>query len=156
MGKAAVELAKEWRTDRYLRRLEAQLAVATYVVFSVPSVNWPREDFGDERRMTLEEWKNVLSGQGLDIEHAEYYQEDDKDILIFSLNILRYGPIEISAFFIIPPVGLFVSVLNTGKTEERLDDRGLLFLMWISWKWTPHTIYGVRLFCLDAVKICDI
>jgi len=27
LGKAAVELAKEWRTDRYLRRLEAQLAV---------------------------------------------------------------------------------------------------------------------------------
>jgi ATP-dependent HslUV protease subunit HslV len=27
LGKAAVELAKEWRTDRYLRRLEAQLAI---------------------------------------------------------------------------------------------------------------------------------
>ncbi len=28
LARAAVELAKEWRTDRYLRRLEAQLAVA--------------------------------------------------------------------------------------------------------------------------------
>ena len=28
MRKAAVELAKEWRTDRYLRRLEAQLLIA--------------------------------------------------------------------------------------------------------------------------------
>lgn len=28
LPKAAVELAKEWRTDKYLRRLEAQLAVA--------------------------------------------------------------------------------------------------------------------------------
>ena len=27
LGKAAVELAKDWRTDRYLRRLDAQLAV---------------------------------------------------------------------------------------------------------------------------------
>ena len=27
MRKASVELAKEWRTDRYLRRLEAQLIV---------------------------------------------------------------------------------------------------------------------------------
>jgi ATP-dependent HslUV protease subunit HslV len=27
LQRAAVELAKEWRTDRYLRRLEAQLAV---------------------------------------------------------------------------------------------------------------------------------
>ena len=27
LSRAAVELAKEWRTDRYLRRLEAQLAV---------------------------------------------------------------------------------------------------------------------------------
>ena len=28
LSKAAVELAKEWRTDKYLRRLEALLAVA--------------------------------------------------------------------------------------------------------------------------------
>jgi len=28
LPRASVELAKEWRTDRYLRRLEAQLAVA--------------------------------------------------------------------------------------------------------------------------------
>ena len=28
LPRAAVELAKEWRTDKYLRRLEAQLAVA--------------------------------------------------------------------------------------------------------------------------------
>lgn len=28
MRRAAVELAKEWRTDRYLRRLEAQLLIA--------------------------------------------------------------------------------------------------------------------------------
>ncbi len=28
LSRAAVELAKEWRTDRYLRRLEAQLVVA--------------------------------------------------------------------------------------------------------------------------------
>lgn len=27
LGKAAIELAKEWRTDRFLRRLEAQLIV---------------------------------------------------------------------------------------------------------------------------------
>lgn len=36
LGKAAIELAKEWRTDRYLRRLEAQLLVmdreATYLI----------------------------------------------------------------------------------------------------------------------------
>ena len=29
MTRAAVELAKDWRTDRYLRRLEALLAVAS-------------------------------------------------------------------------------------------------------------------------------
>lgn len=28
LGRAAVELAKDWRTDRYLRRLEAMMAVA--------------------------------------------------------------------------------------------------------------------------------
>ncbi|MGE5797034.1 MAG: ATP-dependent protease subunit HslV [Ignavibacteria bacterium] len=29
VGRAAVELAKDWRTDKYLRRLEAMLAVVT-------------------------------------------------------------------------------------------------------------------------------
>ena len=45
LGRAAVELAKEWRTDRYLRRLEAMLVVgdahALYLLSGVGDVIQP-------------------------------------------------------------------------------------------------------------------
>jgi ATP-dependent HslUV protease subunit HslV len=48
LGKAAVELAKEWRTDRYLRRLEAQLAIMdkkqTFVISGTGDVIEPDDD----------------------------------------------------------------------------------------------------------------
>ena len=48
LGKAAVELAKEWRTDRYLRRLEAQLAVMdkkqTFVISGTGDVIEPDDE----------------------------------------------------------------------------------------------------------------
>jgi chaperonin cofactor prefoldin len=62
--------------------LEAQLAIAKCVILSVPSVNWRQEDFGDERRMTVEEWKKLLNDFELKIEHISYYQEGDLHIAI--------------------------------------------------------------------------
>ncbi len=66
--------------DALKKILEAQLAVAMYVIFSVPSVNWPQEDFGNERKMTVEEWEKLLKHFGLKIEHISYYQEGDLHI----------------------------------------------------------------------------
>jgi len=62
--------------------LEAQLAIAKYVILSVPSANWRQEDFGDERKMTVQEWKNLLNDFQLKIEHISYYQEGDLHIAI--------------------------------------------------------------------------
>ena len=62
--------------------LEAQLPIAKCVILSVPSVNWQQEDFGDERRMTVEEWKKLLNDFELKIEHISYYQEGDLHIAI--------------------------------------------------------------------------
>jgi ATP-dependent HslUV protease subunit HslV len=48
LEKAAVELAKDWRTDRYLRRLEAMLIVAdaqtTFVLTGAGDVLAPEHD----------------------------------------------------------------------------------------------------------------
>ena len=48
LGKAAIELAKEWRTDRFLRRLEAQLVVmdreTTYLISGTGDLIEPDDD----------------------------------------------------------------------------------------------------------------
>lgn len=62
--------------DTIRRFLEAQLHVARAVVFCVPSRFRPHRDFGNERKMTLEEWRTVLEGCGVRIEHLEYYPQD--------------------------------------------------------------------------------
>jgi len=56
--------------------LAAQLAVAPHVVFSVPSVHWPSRDFVNERKMSLEEWKTILSGVDAELLHLGAYQRD--------------------------------------------------------------------------------
>ena len=48
LGRAAIELAKEWRTDRFLRRLEAQLIVmdreTTYLISGAGDLIEPDDD----------------------------------------------------------------------------------------------------------------
>lgn len=66
--------------DALGKMLKAQLAVSKLVIFSVPSVNWPQEDFGNERKMTIEEWEKLLKDFGVKIEHISYYHKDDLHI----------------------------------------------------------------------------
>ena len=49
MRRAAVELAKEWRTDRYLRRLEAQLLIAEVGFAAADIRRWRRDRAGRRR-----------------------------------------------------------------------------------------------------------
>ncbi len=72
--------------DALKKILEAQLAVAKHVIFSVPSVNWPREDFGNERKMTVEEWEKLLKDFRLMVNHISYYQEGDLHIAVVVSN----------------------------------------------------------------------
>ncbi|HXG62365.1 MAG TPA: class I SAM-dependent methyltransferase [Planctomycetota bacterium] len=62
--------------DTIRKFLQAQLHVARFVVFSVPSFFWPHHDFGNERKMTLEEWRTILDDCGVRIDHLSYYQQD--------------------------------------------------------------------------------
>lgn len=56
--------------------LSKQLEVAKYVVFSVPSINYPKREFGNERKMTIEDWEIILKAGGFNIVRLEYYRED--------------------------------------------------------------------------------
>jgi hypothetical protein len=55
--------------------LARQLGVARHVVFSVPSVQWPRRDFLNERKMSLDEWKSVLAGMDAELVQLTSYQQ---------------------------------------------------------------------------------
>lgn len=57
------------------KMLSAQLHTAKYVLFSVPSENWPSRDFRDERKISKEEWKILLMNLGFHIDMIEYYRD---------------------------------------------------------------------------------
>jgi SAM-dependent methyltransferase len=49
-------------SDEDIRRLVGEcLRVARALVFKVPNANYPRQDFGDERLLTREQWERILS-----------------------------------------------------------------------------------------------
>ncbi|GAI49981.1 unnamed protein product, partial [marine sediment metagenome] len=51
--------------------LREQLRVARMVIFSVPTLWYPRRDFGNERLMEKEDWLRILAG--FKVEKAVYY-----------------------------------------------------------------------------------
>jgi hypothetical protein len=57
--------------------LEEQLSFAQKaVIFSVPSANYPQQDFGDERLLKLEEWETILSPFSKKITQLQYYERE--------------------------------------------------------------------------------
>jgi 2-polyprenyl-3-methyl-5-hydroxy-6-metoxy-1,4-benzoquinol methylase len=76
--------------DDLEKLIKAQLTVARHVIFSVPSVNWPHKEFGNERKMTLEEWERLLREFGVKIEHISYYQKGDLHIAAVISSDSRY------------------------------------------------------------------
>lgn len=56
--------------DAIVELVRAQLAVAETVVFSVPSARYPTRDFGDERLLTAEQWRQTLADfSGLEVRY---------------------------------------------------------------------------------------
>jgi hypothetical protein len=62
--------------ESIIKILSKQLEIATYVVFSVPSVNWTTSEIGNERKMTLDEWRTLLNEGGFNRLDLEYYKEN--------------------------------------------------------------------------------
>jgi SAM-dependent methyltransferase len=57
------------------RILANQLKVARYVVFSVPSPDWPDREYGNERKISVEEWRVLLESFGLNVLRLDYYHD---------------------------------------------------------------------------------
>lgn len=72
--------------DGIINMLSKQLEAAKYVVFSVPSIHYPEREFGNERKMTTEEWEVILKDGGLHIEKLEYYREDTQIVCVVADN----------------------------------------------------------------------
>jgi len=61
--------------ETLFKLLSKQLAVARYVVFSVPSKFWPSREFGNERKIGVEDWKLLLDSAGFNVLYLDYYHE---------------------------------------------------------------------------------
>ena len=62
--------------ESIIQLISKQLAIAKYVIFSVPSVNWPSREFGNERKMSIDAWKGLLSNEEFNVISLEYYNKD--------------------------------------------------------------------------------
>jgi hypothetical protein len=78
LTRAAVEIAKDWRTDRYLRRLEALLLVADKPTprwcSPAPATCWTPEAHGDHRhrlRRQLRRFAAALRAQRANTDHVD-------------------------------------------------------------------------------------
>jgi len=68
--------------DNIKKIIDAQLHIAKCVIFSVPSINYPYSEFGNERKMNISEWEVLLKSFGYTVEHIAYYQEGDWHIAV--------------------------------------------------------------------------
>jgi len=67
---------EHFNNDDLRRILIAQAYAAEFVIFSVPSIYYPNQDYGNERRLSQEDWAALLKNFGLKAELVEYYQND--------------------------------------------------------------------------------
>jgi hypothetical protein len=75
---------EHFNNEDLLKIFSKQLEIANYVIFSVPSAFWATREIGNERKMTVEEWRNLLNFGGFKILNLEYYKEDQHIIGVIS------------------------------------------------------------------------
>ncbi|OPY27211.1 MAG: hypothetical protein A4E28_02110 [Methanocella sp. PtaU1.Bin125] len=61
--------------ETLIRLLSLQLKAARYVAFSVPSPYWPDREFGNERKISAEEWRYLLESAGFNVLYLGYYHD---------------------------------------------------------------------------------
>jgi hypothetical protein len=66
---------EHFTNDEIRTLLARQLEVARHVVFSVPSLHWPNRDFVNERKLSVDDWKAVLSGVDADLLELSSYRQ---------------------------------------------------------------------------------
>lgn len=77
-------LLEHFSNDKIKELLELQTAHSFAVIFSVPAKDYGRQDFGDERLLTLKEWEKIL--EPFEVLQIRYY-DDNRHIL----GILKGG-----------------------------------------------------------------
>ncbi len=103
LARACVELAKDWRTDRYLRRLEAMMAVAdaeiSLLLTGVGDVLEPEDGLigiGSGGNYALAAARALLDVEGLDAERiARKAMAIAADICVYTNHALTLEKIEI-------------------------------------------------------------
>lgn len=75
---------EHFNNDEIQKMLRAQLYAAEFVIFSVPSIKYPTEDYGNERRMSKEDWAVLLKNFGFKVELVDYYQKDIHVLCVIS------------------------------------------------------------------------
>lgn len=60
-----------------IKLLQQQLRVATKVIFSVPSENYPASEYGDERKLSMPKWVELMTAAAPEHEYSiKYYHYD--------------------------------------------------------------------------------
>lgn len=77
-------LLEHFPNEKIQEILEAEVKNSFAMIFSVPSKFYGKQDFGDERLLTLEEWKEIL--EPFEVYQLRYY-DNNKHIL----GILKGG-----------------------------------------------------------------
>jgi len=72
-------LLEHFSDEKIVEMLNQQIPLCRYLVFSVPSINYGGQDFGDEKLMCLADWQKILND--FEIVESKYYDEA-KHILI--------------------------------------------------------------------------
>ena len=96
LSRAAVELAKDWRTDKYLRRLEALMAVGdksnSYIISGTGDVLEPEGDvigIGSGGNYALAAGKVLMEGEMSAEEVAKKAIKVAADICVFTNNNIK-------------------------------------------------------------------
>ena len=73
----------EHMTDDQVRKSSAELLRASKAfIFSVPGAHYKHKDFGDERLLTMGEWKRIFAGVGRLEMKPYFYQRTKKNFLM--------------------------------------------------------------------------
>ncbi len=67
-------LMEHFEDDQIGRLIEQQLKVCDRVSFSVPNAAYGKQDFGNERLLTVHEWRRLLKGLGFRVSLASDYR----------------------------------------------------------------------------------
>ena len=65
-----------------IEMISKQLEAAKFVIFSVPSIYYPHKEFGNERKMSKEDWEMILKKGDFNIIGLDYYKDSQHIVCV--------------------------------------------------------------------------